>query len=595
MGRSFPDDILREILKNVYEKTYIDDIFHFCRGKWNNIEDPLITGARIGSLELIETPLAYSNKYSNDTINSSSYSGIFETHLLNDKQNSNAISLLNEDNPVLYRMMSLASRYGHLNIVEYLLKYMFKEFKASDSYSPDIEEDSKLDSFTYHPDPKITLTNNLNSAAMNGHISVMKVLLNKLKFYYKDTVIKACQYGNISVVKFLKNYHVFEVFPWYSESINEGIEPNILRSVVSSGNQDLVKYLCGDDKGIYDEEFMNSHKEIIFSGLVETNQLDKVSEYMTQYPDLPTKDNTLLLAIKKGYIPLFKYMYENLNCTAPCMDNRFLVEAAKLNNLDLYLYLRSTNGKGSVPLVDNSAFIFGGGDNDVSNHILSTVINHENLPFIKHIIEHENINVEYANIKSIITKDNVNILSYFESINETLFSSTFKSILINACKNRSKKIVDWLFETKHDLIQHHFSTEIVEILTDNRFWDQLYVLLDTSVYDRPDDLNFSKLDIFIRNNLYKYENETLDWFDNNNMKKRHIMKDFYEIIDIYKEQVNHRMNLENKYKICIQEKPSFPNIEHFTFGTEIVNNAYSDLPDDLRIPPPTNSVMPYLP
>lgn len=314
------------------------------------------------------------------------------------------------------KILLMASENGSLSIVNYLLENYYKNVTYSTNANICIQILQKLmaqddieimekGSNTY------VILQALNKALENNHVNVVKVLLDKIKYYNLSSVVATARSGSIEMMRFLKEYHYYEIFSWYNKNIKDGVADEILEATVQSKNLDLFKYLV-QDKILTKTQITNIVNVSSKYGCVE------FIEYFLEQGELKMdSDHHLVEAIKNGHKNIFNILYRP--DISPCNNKEMLFIAGCKNDLETFIQLRDpTTGSGEVdynniarfiPFYDNRTFtikLIEEKAYDVINFIITEnilkfkydLIKINDLPILKLFVEHSEYNYLIINV-----------------------------------------------------------------------------------------------------------------------------------------------------------------------------------------------------
>jgi ankyrin repeat protein len=179
-------------------------------------------------------------------------------------------------NPRDYKLIMLASKYGHLNILNYLFQYTF---------SKKVKKRNKIDK-------NMLYSVALEKACKYGHLNVVKYLI-KLgadveELFGSNNILHACENGNLELVKCLVENGI---------DIH-GYDDYSTVAAANNGHFHIVKYMIS--QGVY---------------------IDNI------------KNDCLSIAFRKDYTEMYDYML-SFGADITFNDNYALKDAIKLNRFD---------------------------------------------------------------------------------------------------------------------------------------------------------------------------------------------------------------------------------------------------------------------
>jgi hypothetical protein len=427
-------------------------------------------------------------------------------------------------------------------------------------------------------------------AARNGQLECLRLFLDKDKFYYLPVAKAAVKGNQYSVLEFLQNYHVKEIFPWYSDDIAEGRKIEILEGAVSSGDLDMIRYLVQDLN--YLQQLCELDRVRLMVAASSEGQRELIQTLRAYWPEQPSTDAPLLAALQNKHIELFYDFYHS----GPVFDNpKLLLEAAKLGDLVLFQHLRNPDtGSGAVPYTRDAgapgfAMPIGPGGFwmgapvhiDVRDDVFDNVIYSSNEEFIDELLTREHI---LPNSKQFRTAAEVGYLPVMKQLcaaNEDSFKAHLKLIFDTAAEYGAEELIQWMFRMYLDDLKPHLDQNSVKVVIESRLWTVLLFMIDPT--NGLEHIPLNKLVNIFHDTFFKHKPEILEWF-NQHREHEEALKPFYQYLQPYFQAEEKRAELDLR-PLRPQNQLTIGEGMNFTFGTEVADhNLCSDLPPELQIP-----------
>jgi hypothetical protein len=570
----FCDDVLIMLLEYEFEPEFIKDLMYCLKGQWEMIRSPQRLACRVGSIELARaTPrndvfLPLEGNYSllDDNSNLLIDPGVGVTPYMD------AGHCYSSDTPAL-ELVKMAVKNEHIELVEYFLSTYFKRTKAG------VPEGVCMDNNSIDIPGKLFLPI-LEIAAGTGNLEITQLILGYTHGYNRHVIKEAARLGmkGKPVIELLKNYHRGPVFYWYTEHIDEGRSTHIMKEVAASGSLELLEW-------IYPERIMKQNTKWIegqnnmsmgggvngyyniknFDILIEnaaSNGHEKmVKKLCSIHPTYPESDYVLECALKNDHVDLFYWLYNRQ--TSECNSQNFLLEAARIGNLQLYIWLKDPNtGKGTVNI--------NAGWSHPYTHLFDVIYKNydgskDHFAILCYICETENANPSSNIIENVCRYGLMDVVKYFMSKfnNNCEYRRMFKVASEKGFYDLSKLLLKYIeFDEPKDLIM---------AMIRGSDWDSLLEFhkreKDVEKKNHIDNHVLNEFrNVICFNQCHKGQRD-LVWFSHN-VDSEIYLPEFYEIIKDIQSCIRKPTALKRYEPNLPVRKQYIPQLE-FRFGTEI--------------------------
>lgn len=266
----------------------------------NLIMKEAISRGSIDTVKRLLGPKGYSSEYTNYN----------EAMVLREAVKSNSIDvvklMLKDDIDAYNKVMAMAAYYGSADIANLMLEKGANNIKETIELTDNYENDNVLRIFsddTIYKNRSHKLLDDAIRATSNGHIDVVKYMLENGADNYNETLKEAASNGHIDVVKLIigENPNGYDDFDSNEYPINHYIDALI--EAVSNGHLDIVKYMISEYNDD-DDSPIPYNRMMVIAAL--NGHIDVVKLMLKKGAD--NYDDTMYNAARGAHIDIVKLM-----------------------------------------------------------------------------------------------------------------------------------------------------------------------------------------------------------------------------------------------------------------------------------------------